>query len=111
HGVAVRDVADRIVRTRDDLIAGLEPLQHLEVFIARYAHFDRKKLDGLVLALTNDEHAFGFLPGLTWLQFFRRRDRVDHTVAAAAAAAAFLLVLGLTHDLAVRVVRQLAHGD
>ena len=70
--VAVGHAADRVVRPGDDLVAGLEARDDLEVLVAGNAHLDRQELDRLALA--DDEHAFGFLARLAGLQFGRRGD-------------------------------------
>ena len=97
--VAVRHAADRVVRAGHDLVARLEALEHLEVPVAGDAHLDR---DELHPAVAHDEHAFGFLARLPGLQLrgdatgsaVRRRRRLER----------------LLHDLAVRVVHELANG-
>src|SRR5262245_25738872 len=72
--IPVAHAADRRVRSGDDLIAGLESVQDLEVLVAGDAHLDRHELR---LAVADEEHAFGFLPRLPGLQL-RRRDRRFH---------------------------------
>src|SRR5476649_244211 len=56
--IAVCHAADRIVRPRDHLVAGLDPGQHFEILVARDPHLDRHELR---LAVAHGEHAFCFL--------------------------------------------------
>src|SRR4051794_12974735 len=86
HGIAVRDVADRVVRPGDDLVARVHPGEHFEELVARDAHLDRDELDALFL-LPHDEHALHFLACLAGFQVGQRLVRRLRTGAAAAAAA------------------------
>ena len=65
HEVAVGHAAHRVVRARDDLVALLQPGQHLEILVAGDAHLDRHELR---LAVAHDEHALRFLARLARLQ-------------------------------------------
>src|SRR6187551_2662469 len=69
---AVGERADVGKRSRDDLIAGLYPGDHLEVLLAGDANLDRSEHRP---AVTNHEYAFGFFARMSRRRFVRRRNR------------------------------------
>src|SRR5258706_15317927 len=102
-GRAFLQVAHRIVRTGDDLIARFQSHDDLEVFVARDTHLDWHELD---LAAPHDEDAFGLLPRLSGLELRGRSHRFDARGPSPAPA-----VGRRFHDLPVVVEHELAHGD
>src|SRR5471030_180068 len=63
--VAVRHAADRVIRPRDHLVAGVEPGQDLEILVAHDSHLDRHELR---LAVADGEYDFRLLARLSRLQ-------------------------------------------
>src|SRR5262245_26164919 len=69
--VAVGDVANRVVRSGDHLVAPFQPRENLEVLVACDAELDRNELHALAL-IANDEDAFRFFARFSRLELCGR---------------------------------------
>src|SRR6267154_4217882 len=71
HLIAVGHAAHGVVRAGDDLVAFLQPGQHLEVLVAGNADFDGHELGA---SAAEHEHALGFFARLSRFELRRRRS-------------------------------------
>src|SRR5215831_5470985 len=81
YRIAICDIADRVVRSGDDLVARLQARHDFEILVTGNAHLDRHEFDGLGLVATNDEDTIGFLPCLARFQFGRGGHRLERASA------------------------------
>src|SRR5437667_851229 len=82
HLIAVLQSAHRIVRTRNNEVAALQPRQDLEILVAGDPHLDRHEFGA---PIPDDEDAVGFFPRLPRVELRGGGDRFGGSAPAVVA--------------------------
>src|SRR6185295_4915014 len=96
------ELAHRVERTSDDLIAGLQPAEHFEILLARNSDFDWRED---TTSTADDEHTFRLLAGVAGRWLIRRRHWCLDRVAPSPALRFFV------YEVTLVVVEHLADSE